>query len=230
MQPRSFALRHKHHKDIKRWENRWYNNIEHNPLFMSNLRTNITDFNFPNHEGKNKATTLNPGVTWAFSCCFFVNIFAVFTFRFPAYFRGSLRNSSTPLLFQDISKIQTRRFNNVPDFPGSTSECLVAHNQAPDGVYHICIDDWAKPVLTKPAAFDFKYDAVTFESERKVRIFSPFPRIPEINLTQATNLVEVFKRAPNSICVMYINKNWKFMYFNEKFAPFSSNLKQELAF
>ena len=41
----------------------------------------------------------------------------------------------------------------------------------------------------KGAAFVFKYQAVTSESESKVRVFSPFPRLPEINLTDAYSLV-----------------------------------------
>ena len=38
-------------------------------------------------------------------------------------------------------------------------------------------------------AFVFKYQAVTSESENKARAFSPFPRKPEINLTEAYSLV-----------------------------------------
>ena len=45
------------------------------------------------------------------------------------------------------------------------------------------------PVFKKGAAFVFKYQAVTSESESKVRVFSPFPKIPEINLTEAYSLV-----------------------------------------
>ena len=43
--------------------------------------------------------------------------------------------------------------------------------------------------MKKGAAFVFKYQAVTSESESKVRVFSPFPRLPEINLTEAYSLV-----------------------------------------
>ena len=42
-----------------------------------------------------------------------------------------------------------------------------------------------KPVFKKVAAFVFKYQAVTPESHSKVRVFSPFSKIPEINLTDA---------------------------------------------
>ena len=91
-------------------------------------------------------------------------------------------------------------------------------------------DDLAKPVLKKGAAFVLKYQAVNSDSEIKVRIFSPFPQIPAINLTQATYMVEAFKRAPDSIGVVYINKNCKYMYFKKHMPSFSSNLRQELAF
>ena len=45
------------------------------------------------------------------------------------------------------------------------------------------------PIFKKGAASIFKYHAVTSESKSKVRVFSPFPRLPEINLTEAYSLV-----------------------------------------
>ena len=50
-------------------------------------------------------------------------------------------------------------------------------------------DESDTPIFKKGAAFVFKYQAVTSESENKVRVFSPFPRLPEINLTEAHSLV-----------------------------------------
>ena len=50
-------------------------------------------------------------------------------------------------------------------------------------------DDSDTPIFKKGAAFVFKYQAVTSESENKVRVFSPFPKLPEINLTEACCLV-----------------------------------------
>ena len=50
-------------------------------------------------------------------------------------------------------------------------------------------DDSDTPIFKKGAAFVFKYQAVTSESESKVRVFSPFPRLPEIYLTEAYSLV-----------------------------------------
>ena len=46
------------------------------------------------------------------------------------------------------------------------------------------------PALKKGAAFIFKYQAVTSERESKVRVFSPFPQMPEINLTQVHILLK----------------------------------------
>ena len=42
-----------------------------------------------------------------------------------------------------------------------------------------------KPVFKEGAAFVFKYQAVMPECESKVRVFSPFLKIPEIILTDA---------------------------------------------
>ena len=50
-------------------------------------------------------------------------------------------------------------------------------------------DESDTPIFKKGAAFVFKYQAVTSESESKVRVFSPFPRLPETNLTEAYSLV-----------------------------------------
>ena len=50
-------------------------------------------------------------------------------------------------------------------------------------------DEPDTPILEKRTAFVFKYHTVTSESEGKVRVFSPFPRLPEINLTEAYFLV-----------------------------------------
>ena len=57
--------------------------------------------------------------------------------------------------------------------------------------------DLAKRGFKKSAASVSKYQVVTTERKITVRNFSPFPRIPDINLIQAEYLVESFKRAPN---------------------------------
>ena len=56
--------------------------------------------------------------------------------------------------------------------------------------FSTCLNDESEtPIFKKGAAFVFQYQAVTSESESKVRVFSPFPRLPEINLTEAYSLV-----------------------------------------
>ena len=47
-----------------------------------------------------------------------------------------------------------------------------------------------QPVFKKGAAFVFRNQAVTPEIESKVRVFSPFPKVPEINLTDAYTLLQ----------------------------------------
>ena len=42
-----------------------------------------------------------------------------------------------------------------------------------------------KPVFKKGAAFVYKYQAMTPKSESKIRVFSPFPKVTEINSTDA---------------------------------------------
>ena len=50
-------------------------------------------------------------------------------------------------------------------------------------------DESETPIFKKRAGFVFKYQALTSESENKVRLFSLFPRLPEIKLTEAYSLV-----------------------------------------
>ena len=51
-------------------------------------------------------------------------------------------------------------------------------------------DSLYDPVFKKGAAFVFQFQALTPESESKVRVFSPFPRIPDINLTNAYTILQ----------------------------------------
>ena len=57
-------------------------------------------------------------------------------------------------------------------------------------MYNTNINKDETPVFKKGAAFVFKYQAVTSESESKVRVFSPFPEIPAINLTDAHTILQ----------------------------------------
>ena len=56
-------------------------------------------------------------------------------------------------------------------------------------------DESDTPSFKRGAAFVFKYQAVTSENESKVRAFSPFPRLPEINLTEAYSLLANRRRS-----------------------------------
>ena len=47
------------------------------------------------------------------------------------------------------------------------------------------------PIIQKGAAFIYNYQAVTSESESKVRVFSPFPQPPEVDLSTAKSLIEL---------------------------------------
>ena len=51
-------------------------------------------------------------------------------------------------------------------------------------------DSLDDPVFKKGAGFVFQFQAVTPGSESKVRLFSPFPRIPDINLTNAYTILQ----------------------------------------
>ena len=91
-------------------------------------------------------------------------------------------------------------------------------------------DDLAKPVFKKRAAFVFKYQAITSESESKVTIFSPFPRFAEINLTQAIYMLESVTGPPIQLGSCTSIKTAS-ICFSRKHMPYCfSNLKQELAF
>ena len=156
-------------------------------------------------------------------CCFsckHVRIWLPFVFLF----------TSTSLVFQDSEK--SKRIASIRQLTHPVllvSVFLPVIKPQKQFTTHVG-DDLAKPVFKKGAAFVFKYQAVTSESESKFRFFSPFPRIPEINLTQAKYMVESFKRAPDSIGVIYINKHCKYMSFNETYALLLQELETRVSF
>ena len=47
------------------------------------------------------------------------------------------------------------------------------------------------PIIQKGAAFIYNYQAVTSESESKVRVFSPFPQPPSVDLSAASSLIDI---------------------------------------
>ena len=66
------------------------------------------------------------------------------------------------------------------------------------------------PVFKKGDAFLFKYQAVTSESENKVRVFSLFPKIPDINLTGTEDLSNLAKIRRTGIGGMYVQNVCEF--------------------
>ena len=46
-------------------------------------------------------------------------------------------------------------------------------------------------IIQKGAAFIYNYQAVTSESESKVRVFSPFPQPPPVDLTAVDSLIDL---------------------------------------
>ena len=75
------------------------------------------------------------------------------------------------------------------------------------------------PVFKKGATFLFKYQAVTSENENKVRVFSPFPKIPDVNLTGAEELLSLAKIRITGIGGMYVQKVCEFQEINETWPP-----------
>ena len=47
------------------------------------------------------------------------------------------------------------------------------------------------PIIQKGAAFIYNYQAVTSESQSKVRAFSPFPQPPPVDLTAVDSLIDL---------------------------------------
>ena len=84
------------------------------------------------------------------------------------------------------------------------------------------------PVFKKGAAFLFKHQAVTIESESKVRVFSPFPRIPDVNLTGAEELLSLAKIRITGIGGMYVQKVCEFQEINETYGLLMTQLKDRV--
>ena len=84
------------------------------------------------------------------------------------------------------------------------------------------------PVFKKGAAFLFKYQAVTSESESKVRVFSPFPKIPDVNLTGAEELLSLAKIRITGIGGMYVQKVCEFQEINETYGLLMTQLKDRV--
>ena len=91
-------------------------------------------------------------------------------------------------------------------------------------------DDLERPVFKKGAAFVFKYQAVTSESESKVRVFSPFPQMPAIDISRALFVIDTFKKRTRGVGGLYINQICKFTIFNETYALLLNQLETRVNF
>ena len=66
------------------------------------------------------------------------------------------------------------------------------------------------PVFKKSAAFLFKYQAVASKNESKVRVFFfPFPKIPDVNLTAAEELLNLEKKRMHKECHLSHLIDWQ---------------------
>ena len=84
------------------------------------------------------------------------------------------------------------------------------------------------PVFKKDAAFLFKYQAVTSENESKVRVFSSFPKIPDVNLTGVEDLLDLAKIRIIGIGCMYVQKICEFQEINETYGLLMTQLKDRV--
>ena len=84
------------------------------------------------------------------------------------------------------------------------------------------------PVFKKGAAFLFKYQAVSSESESKVRVFSPLPKIPDVNLTGAEELLSLAKIRITGIGGMYVQKVCELQEINETYGLLMTQLKDRV--
>ena len=84
------------------------------------------------------------------------------------------------------------------------------------------------PVFKKGAAFLFKYQAVTSESESKVRVFSTFLKIPDVNLIGAEYLLNLAKIRITGIGGMYVQKICEFQKINETYGFLMTQLKDRV--
>ena len=55
------------------------------------------------------------------------------------------------------------------------------------------------PIIRKGAAFIYNYQAVISENETKVRVFSPFPQPPPVDLTAVSSLIDLVSNIPDKL-------------------------------
>ena len=79
--------------------------------------------------------------------------------------------------------------------------------------------------LQKSDAFIFKYQAVNSENESKVRVFSPLPKIPDVHLTEAEELLTLGKTGVTGNGGMYAQKHCRFHESDETYGLLMTELK-----
>ena len=84
------------------------------------------------------------------------------------------------------------------------------------------------PVFKKGAGFLFKYQVVTSECESKVRVFCPFSKVPDVNLTEAEELLTVAKARLIVIGGIYAQKHCGFHELNDTYGLFLTQLKDRV--
>ena len=84
------------------------------------------------------------------------------------------------------------------------------------------------PVFKKGAAFLFKNQAVTSESESRIRVFSPFPKIPDVNLTAVEELLNLAKTRITGIGATYVQKVCELQEINETYGLLTTQLKDRV--
>ena len=206
------------------------NNVKHNRYLCQIFRQTILISISPHREGKQSHKVEPRGSLnfLFFSICKHERIFVPFVYCLSSKDlcgilsrRCCYQISEKPKPFASLMQL------NLPVLPVSVFLPLIklqVQFTTPMG------DDSAKPLFRKSGSFVFKDQAVTSESDSKIRIFSPFPQIPVIKLTPATYMFQSYRRAPDSIGVMVIRKNCKFLYFNEAFALFLQQLETTVRF
>ena len=62
-----------------------------------------------------------------------------------------------------------------------------------------CLSTDGTPIIQKGAAFIYIYQAVTSESESKVRVFSLFPQPPTVDITAVDSLIDLVSNSQHKL-------------------------------
>ena len=167
------------------------------PLWTAKLPPDLSEFNSP--PARRTKIKISP----LYNFCSFQN--AVFTSFTPSY-----QSFRLPLLLVLL--------NGPPS-------CSAVIHYSTHLNSTLLNDQPGVPVFKKGAAFLFKYQGVTSESENKVRVFSPFPKIPVVNLTAAEELLNLAKIRITGIGSTYVQKVGEFQEINGTYGLLMTQLK-----